>query len=122
LFAIGLASSRNAGLVFEFCTKSAIGFDSSHQALGLNVFLSEGICRAETPFFRPSSEKTNLIFVFWQDFEGPDGVNKWRKQPRFKGLYQPLDEVQICRILVNREIIEHILHTTRKKRFYGFFI
>ena len=25
--------------------------------------------------FRLSSEKTTLIFVFWQPFRGPDGIN-----------------------------------------------
>jgi hypothetical protein len=45
----------------------------------------------------------------------------WQKQPRFKGLYKPIGEVQICRILTNKANIGHILHTKRKEAIYGFF-
>ena len=57
-------------------------------------------------FFRPSSKKTTLIFVFWQRFWGPDGVNYGAKNSLdLKGLDKPIGEVQICRILTNRAII-----------------
>jgi len=39
----------------------------------------------------------------------------------FKGPYKPLGEVQISRILTNRDLIGHILHTNQKGRFYGVF-
>jgi hypothetical protein len=38
------------------------------------------------------------------------GWGKSGSSSRFKRLYKPLDEVQICRILTNGAIIGHILH------------
>jgi len=43
------------------------------------------------------------------------------KKGRFKDQELPLDEAQICRILVNRAIIERILYRNRKEGFYGVF-
>jgi hypothetical protein len=40
---------------------------------------------------------------------------------RFKGPYEPIGEVEICRIWINRAIIGHILHRNRKQAFYGVF-
>ncbi len=62
-----------------------------------------------------------LIFVFWQGFRGPDGIKYGVKKVRFKGVYKPIGEVQICRILPNRAIIAGILYWNRKGAFYGVF-
>jgi hypothetical protein len=73
------------------------------------------------PIFSDIPKKMTLIFVFWQQFWDFMSQNKGQKTARFKGLYKPIGEVQICRILSNRAIFERILHKNRKEGFYGVF-
>jgi hypothetical protein len=64
-------------------------------------------------------QKKSLTFSFWQGSWLWLEQTTWQNPGRLQGHWQPMEEVQICRILTNRPIFDRIFHTNRKGRQYG---
>jgi hypothetical protein len=73
------------------------------------------------PLFSDIPEKTASYWCSGKGFQGPDGLKYRAKTAQTKGLWKPIVELQICRILENMAIIGLNLHTNRKEGIIRFF-